>query len=200
MGRWVGLLSTAAEPGAERPRPSGVGAGRAHAGVGSPVAHGGRTAVTEDGYASDEDWEHADPFAVFLRAARVGGPHVRVVDKPWGCELLWAQTPWYAGKVILVRGGHALSLQYHREKAETHWYLQGSGVLQLDEDSYEIHPGLTVHIRPGQVHRVVASSAVVFLEVSTPQLDDVVRLQDRYGRTSGNSGVEPRDYADARGG
>lgn len=109
------------------------------------------------------------------------------VEKPWGHEIWWAQTDSYAGKLLIVNGGHALSLQYHREKDETSYLLsgrlrlsQGSSVDSLSERAVE--PGETWRNEPGVVHSIEALEDSVVLEVSTPHLDDVVRLQDRYGR------------------
>lgn len=112
----------------------------------------------------------------------VRAPHV--VDKPWGRELRWAAEDRYAGKIIEVRAGHALSRQYHERKTETQLYLYGEGLLELDGEEIRISPGLCRTIRPRQVHRVTAYTDLGFLEVSTPELDDVVRLEDRYGRAT----------------
>jgi mannose-6-phosphate isomerase-like protein (cupin superfamily) len=113
----------------------------------------------------------------------------RRVDKPWGHELVFALTGDYCGKVLFVRAGQALSLQYHEVKDEA-WYVQsGRATLELgtvgDEASshtVEIGPGDGFHFVPGTVHRVTATEDLTVLEVSTPHLDDVVRLEDRYGR------------------
>jgi mannose-6-phosphate isomerase-like protein (cupin superfamily) len=113
---------------------------------------------------------------------------VRRVDKPWGYELIWALTDVYCGKVLFVKAGHSLSLQFHREKDES-WYVQsgraklelgevGAGVLQEEV----IAAGAAFHYTPGTVHRVTAIEDLTVLEVSTPHLDDVVRLEDAYGR------------------
>jgi mannose-6-phosphate isomerase len=111
----------------------------------------------------------------------------RHVDKPWGWELVWAETDKYAGKLLFVRAGQALSLQYHREKDESWLVREGRATLELGErdaglETVEIGPGDAFHYRPGTVHRVTALEDTLILEVSTPQLDDVVRLEDRYGR------------------
>lgn len=106
----------------------------------------------------------------------------RVVVKPWGEELWWAQTSSYVGKRILVRSGHSLSLQYHVKKMETMFFVSGTGILVLGEQQVNITPGLSVTIRPGTRHRVIAVTDVVFFEGSTPEVDDVVRLEDAYGR------------------
>lgn len=112
---------------------------------------------------------------------------MRVVDKPWGHEEIWAETARYAGKFLIIRAGHMLSRQYHERKEETIHVLEGRLVLELGrDDDIEVRhltPGETCHIAPGTVHRFGADDVDVRLcEVSTPELDDVVRLEDRYGR------------------
>jgi len=106
-----------------------------------------------------------------------------VVEKPWGREIWWAVTEKYVGKIIEVRGGESLSLQYHREKMESLYFLRGRGTLTLGEDRRPIREGLAVTIEPGTVHRIEAETDLVIFEVSTPEVEDVVRLEDRYGRT-----------------
>ena len=110
------------------------------------------------------------------------------VDKPWGYELLWAHADEYVGKVLFIRAGEALSLQFHRAKDES-WYVQsGRAKLELGEagdpvlKTEVIGPGACFHFPPGTVHRVTAVEDTTIIEASTPQLDDVVRLDDRYGR------------------
>lgn len=109
---------------------------------------------------------------------------LRVVEKPWGQEIWWAMTDSYAGKIIEVRAGHALSLQYHNVKLETMLFTRGRGTLSLGERAIPIEEGLCVTIPPGTVHRVAAETDVLFYEVSTPEMDDVVRLADEYGRAA----------------
>lgn len=108
------------------------------------------------------------------------------VEKPWGYELIWARTDRYVGKVIHVRAGHALSLQYHNRKEETLLVWKGRLAFELREDGrmrrWEMAPGDRVHIRPGAVHRMTAIEDSDVFEVSTAELDDVVRIEDRYGR------------------
>ncbi|HEU5362439.1 MAG TPA: cupin domain-containing protein [Gaiellaceae bacterium] len=113
---------------------------------------------------------------------------VRRVEKPWGHELIWALTDVYCGKVLHVKAGHSLSLQFHREKDES-WLVQsGRARLELGDAGEKVlreevvGPGAAFHYRPGTVHRVTALEDTTILEVSTPQLDDVVRLEDAYGR------------------
>jgi len=106
----------------------------------------------------------------------------KLVDKPWGREIWYAHTDRYAGKVLEVSKGHLLSLQFHERKHETLYLLSGRMRFTLEEAVFEWCPGLSVEIRPGARHRMEALEDSVILEVSTPELDDVVRLEDRYGR------------------
>jgi len=113
---------------------------------------------------------------------------VRRVDKPWGHELIWAETDAYVGKVLFVKAGHSLSLQFHREKDES-WLVQsGRAKLELGDAGETmlleevVGPGAAFRYTPGTVHRVTAIEDTTILEVSTPQLEDVVRLEDAYGR------------------
>jgi mannose-6-phosphate isomerase len=112
----------------------------------------------------------------------------RRVDKPWGWELIWADTHLYVGKILFVRAGQSLSLQFHNEKDES-WYVEsGRAKLELGEagqgilSTEVIGAGACFHYAPGTVHRVTAIEDTTILEVSTPHLDDVVRLEDQYGR------------------
>ncbi|HUH15754.1 MAG TPA: hypothetical protein VML35_07705 [Gaiellaceae bacterium] len=112
----------------------------------------------------------------------------RRVDKPWGYELIWALTDRYCGKVLFVEAGRSLSLQFHNEKDES-WLVQsGRAKLELGAVGQKvlneevIGPGAAFHYVPGTVHRVTAIEDTTILEVSTPHLDDVVRLEDLYGR------------------
>jgi mannose-6-phosphate isomerase len=112
----------------------------------------------------------------------------RRVEKPWGWELIWAHTEAYVGKILFVRAGQSLSLQFHREKDES-WYVEsGRAKLELGQIGQAvlaeevIAVGAAFRYRPGTVHRVTALEDTTILEVSTPHLDDVVRLEDRYGR------------------
>ena len=109
------------------------------------------------------------------------------VEKPWGYELHWAKTERYVGKLIHVNAGHALSLQYHNRKDETIYLHSGRVLFEIgDIDKHlvrrEMRPGDRVHITPKTVHRMTAIEDSDIFEVSTPELDDVVRLEDRYGR------------------
>jgi mannose-6-phosphate isomerase len=112
----------------------------------------------------------------------------RRVEKPWGYELIWALSETYCGKVLFVRAGESLSLQFHHEKDES-WLVQaGRAMLELGAvgqgvlTEEVITAGAAFRFRPGTVHRVTAIEDTTILEVSTPQLDDVVRLEDAYGR------------------
>ena len=111
----------------------------------------------------------------------------RRVEKPWGWELVWAETDDYVGKLLFVRAGQSLSLQYHEVKDESWLVQQGRASLELGEvgrelETLEIGPDDVFRYRPGTVHRVTAIDDTFIVEVSTPHLDDVVRLEDRYGR------------------
>lgn len=110
------------------------------------------------------------------------------VDKPWGYELIWALTEQYCGKLLVVRAGHGLSLQFHREKDESWYVLEGRAELELAASGQKatstevVTPGAAFRFTPGTVHRVRALEDTTILEASTPQLDDIVRLDDVYGR------------------
>ena len=113
---------------------------------------------------------------------------VDVVDKPWGYELIWAKTDRYVGKILHIRAGEALSLQYHRVKDETIMVLTGRLSFEHFADgeeprTVELGPREPFHVPPGLRHRMIAIEDTDVLEVSTTELDDVVRLADRYGRT-----------------
>jgi mannose-6-phosphate isomerase-like protein (cupin superfamily) len=111
------------------------------------------------------------------------------IDKPWGYELLFARTDRYAGKVIVIQQGECLSYQYHRHKEETLYLHEGRLRLVIDRgggrDELDLHAGEVVHLPPGTCHRFEARETSVLFEVSTPELDDVVRIDDRYGRSDG---------------
>ena len=109
------------------------------------------------------------------------------VDKPWGHEMRWAVTERYAGKLIHINAGHSLSLQYHVQKDESIHVVSGVMDLQLESDSGELEThrltqGMSAHIRPGRRHRFVAVEDTDLFEVSSPEIDDVVRIEDVYGR------------------
>ena len=109
------------------------------------------------------------------------------VEKPWGHELIWARTERYVGKVLHIKKGHALSLQYHQKKDETVHVLRGKMRFQTGAEGEELKdrvlgPGESFHIPPLLRHRMIAEEDCDILEASTTELDDVVRLEDRYGR------------------
>ena len=117
-----------------------------------------------------------------------GGPfRGQRVEKPWGYELIWARTDQYVGKILHIEPGHALSLQYHETKDETLYVLSGSLEVEIGDSEASLHvfhlqPGESIHLPPGRRHRLTGRERCDVLEVSTPEVDDVVRLADRYGR------------------
>jgi mannose-6-phosphate isomerase len=111
---------------------------------------------------------------------------VRKVPKPWGHELIFAENDRYAGKILHLEGGHSLSLQYHERKDETLYVLEGEVILTVEVDGelrdIRLAEGGVFRVRPGVRHRLRAERACKLVEVSSPELDDVVRLEDAYGR------------------
>ncbi len=112
---------------------------------------------------------------------------VRKVEKPWGHELIWAHTDRYVGKILHIKAGESLSLQYHERKDETLHMLRGRMIFRIGAEGeelreVELEEGMSFRIQPGTRHRLEAISDCDVLEASTPDLDDVVRLEDRYGR------------------
>jgi mannose-6-phosphate isomerase-like protein (cupin superfamily) len=111
---------------------------------------------------------------------------MRTVPKPWGREVIFAENERYAGKLLHLSAGHALSLQYHERKDETLYVLEGEVNLEVEEDgamqTRTLSPGQAYRIKPFVKHRMRAEKPCVILEVSSPELDDVVRLEDAYGR------------------
>ena len=121
--------------------------------------------------------------------ASLAGVHVEVkrVEKPWGHELLWAHTDRYVGKILHIRAGESLSLQYHEQKDETLHVLRGELVFRVGAEGeplreVALRQGMSYRIVPGTRHRLEAVTDCDLLEASTPELDDVIRLEDRYGR------------------
>ena len=112
----------------------------------------------------------------------------RFVEKPWGSELIFALTDEYAGKILFVKAGESLSLQFHNVKDESWYVLEGRARLELGRagegsvEEVEIAAGQAFRFRPGTVHRVTGVEDTRILEVSTAHLEDVVRLEDSYGR------------------
>ncbi len=121
------------------------------------------------------------------RPLDVATPGVRRVEKPWGHELIWAETARYAGKVLVIETGRRLSLQYHERKLESILVLSGRLRLWLEGDDGDIRieelgPGQARLIQVGRTHRFEAIDRAELLEVSSPELDDVVRIEDDFGR------------------
>jgi mannose-6-phosphate isomerase len=118
--------------------------------------------------------------------ASSGRVEIKTVPKPWGHETIWAHTDRYVGKVLHIKAGHALSVQYHDRKDETVHLLNGELVYRVQvNDALEdmrLKTGESFRITPGTIHQMEAVTDCDVLEVSTPELDDVVRLSDRYGR------------------
>lgn len=112
----------------------------------------------------------------------------KIVDKPWGREIWYAHEERYAGKILEVREGHALSLQKHERKVETMYLQSGRVLYHLNGRDFEMKPGDCLTVRPGDVHRVTALADSVILESSTPELDDLIRLEDRYDRPEHDRG------------
>jgi len=141
------------------------------------MGQGGRVASVSD-HLSSPNLSGLEPFAIEPE---------RVV-KPWGWELIWARTEHYVGKLLFVRAGQSLSLQFHNEKDESWYFHEGRAEVEIGAPGDPIPatevvaPGAAFHLRPGTVHRVSALEDTLILEVSTTQLDDIVRLEDRYGR------------------
>jgi mannose-6-phosphate isomerase-like protein (cupin superfamily) len=109
------------------------------------------------------------------------------VDKPWGHELRWAATDRYLGKLIHIKGGQALSLQYHVQKDESIFVVSGLLDLVLESadgvlETHRLGPGMSAHVQPGRRHRFIAVEETELFEASSPEIDDIVRLEDRYGR------------------
>lgn len=107
------------------------------------------------------------------------------INKPWGYEIIWAKTDKYVGKILYINAGQKLSLQYHEKKTETVYVNEGVLELHLEDKVITLHKGQTFHIEPNMIHRFACpdyAEYVELVEVSTPELDDVIRLQDDYGR------------------
>jgi mannose-6-phosphate isomerase len=126
------------------------------------------------------DWPAGNP-----ESGRVTVTHV---PKPWGYEIIWAKTREYVGKILHVKAGQALSVQYHNEKDETVHLLTGEMIYWVklpgsaEMRDMRLKQGESFRIAPGTVHYIEAVTDCDVLEASTPHLDDVVRLEDRYGR------------------
>ena len=109
-------------------------------------------------------------------------PSGPVIEKPWGREIWWAVPDLYAAKALVVMAGHSVSLQYHERKHETLYFLEGEALLRIGDAESSVLPGHVVMIPPRTLHRIRGISDLVVIEVSTPDLDDVVRVEDSYGR------------------
>src|SRR6185503_18648607 len=153
---------------------------RGAAGAGAPHHAAGHGRRNRGGAA-----RRAQPPDAHQGSNLVNGDITRV-EKPWGYELHWAKTERYVGKLIHVNAGHALSLQYHNLKDETIYLHSGKLLFEIEEGGElkkrEMLPGERVHVTPKTVHRMTAIEDSDIFEVSTPELHDVVRLEDRYGR------------------
>jgi mannose-6-phosphate isomerase len=110
------------------------------------------------------------------------------VPKPWGHETIWAHSERYVGKILHINAGHELSVQYHNRKDETIYLLSGEIVYRVQRDGDDVlddvklKVGESFRITPGTIHQMIAKTDCDVLEVSTPEIDDVVRLSDKYGR------------------
>lgn len=119
-------------------------------------------------------------------------PEARRVEKPWGHELIWAHTDAYVGKILVIETGKRLSLQRHEVKDESILVLSGRLGLTLEDDAGALHveelgPGAYRRVETGRIHRYAAIERCELIEVSTPELDDVVRLEDDFGRQGTNA-------------
>ena len=120
-------------------------------------------------------------------AATSGRREVRTVQKPWGHETIWAHSDRYVGKILHIKAGEALSVQYHERKDETVYLLSGELIYRVALEGEELRDvrlrqGESFRIVPHTIHQMEAVTDCDVLEASTPELDDVVRLTDRYGR------------------
>ncbi len=120
--------------------------------------------------------------------ARSGRVPITRVSKPWGYETIWAHSERYTGKIIHINAGHELSVQYHNKKDETVYLLSGQIIYRVqrngDEvlDDVRLQVGESFRVIPGTIHQMVAVTDCEVLEVSTPEVNDIVRLSDKYGR------------------
>ena len=105
-----------------------------------------------------------------------------VIEKPWGREIIWAHTPNYVAKILIVSPGESTSVHLHEEKEETFYVESGTGFITVAAEIIPFEPGQVIHITPTVAHRIMATSEVRLFEVSTNHLDDVIRLEDKYGR------------------
>lgn len=134
---------------------------------------------------TDTDAIYNDPEGLTTRETGMLEP--RIVEKPWGREELLVYTDRYVMKVLVVHQGERLSVQYHREKMETLYVLDGNGYIYLGDRAEDVErrafgKGMIVHIMPGTIHTFEAATELRLIEASTPEIWDVVRVEDRYGR------------------
>ena len=113
---------------------------------------------------------------------------IKIIEKPWGSEKIWAHTEKYVGKLIHINSGHRLSLQFHKQKEETIFVIDGKLTIETLNDekvhTFSIKKGECFHVYPTQVHRFCAyDEDVILVEVSTPEIEDVIRLEDDYNRS-----------------
>ncbi len=154
---------------------------------------GGPIAIFAQGRLGELSGEGGAGFSPFSEGRMSGRVEVRTVAKPWGHETIWAHTDRYVGKILHINAGHALSVQYHNVKDETVYLLSGEMKywVQLPGDSelrdQALHTGDSFRITPGTIHYMEAITDCDVLEASTPELDDVVRIKDRYGREGTNA-------------
>jgi len=127
-----------------------------------------------------DDSIYNEPSSLLTKTS--GPVATRKITKPWGHERLLVLTDQYCMKELTVDAGQRLSVQYHKHKMETLYCLKGEGKLYLDDERFDLHEGVCIHIKPHAVHSIEAGTQTVIMEVSTPQIDDVVRVEDKYGR------------------
>ncbi len=118
----------------------------------------------------------------------------KTISKPWGHEIIFAHTKDYVGKILVIKAGHQLSLQFHKVKEETIYLRSGEMRFVIEDDQgtlteLTLQPGQSFHILPNRKHRMIAIQDCEVYEVSTPHLDDVVRLEDSYGRVPDSGSV-----------
>ncbi|MEM2918219.1 MAG: cupin domain-containing protein [Candidatus Altiarchaeota archaeon] len=106
----------------------------------------------------------------------------KIVKKPWGREIWIANEQEYAGKILEIKRGFSTSLHYHKEKKETMYVLEGSAKIKFEKKDISLKEGQSIAINRSEMHKIIAITDLKILEVSTPQLDDVVRVMDDYGR------------------
>jgi mannose-6-phosphate isomerase len=115
---------------------------------------------------------------------------VKIIPKPWGKEIWFADQPEYAGKILHIKKGHRYSLQYHEKKKETQYVLKGTCKFTLGNEEITLKPGDKLDVLPGTVHRAEGITDVEIFEVSTSDLDDVVKIEDDYGRSGKGNDFE----------